>query len=137
MTRDDLFVQMREEFMEAGMSPLEIPSPQTFRFVWRTNFPQLKIPRHNTLGVCGTCLDLKQEIRSLASRSLEQQNLKGAFKAHLYQVKSERHAQIERDQSAAAFPQDSWTITTDFMQDLFQPYLHHRPKSWFVFFSHF
>jgi hypothetical protein len=52
-------------------------------------------------------------------RSLEQQNLKGAFKAHLYQVKRERHAQIEKDQSAAAFPQDSWTITTNFMQDLF------------------
>jgi hypothetical protein len=134
ITRDDLFVHMREEFTDAWMSPLEIPSPQTFRYVWRTNFPQLKIPCHNTLGVCKTCSDLKQEIWRLPARSLEQQNFKGAFKAHLYQVKRESHAQIERDQSAAAFPQDSWTITTDFMQDLFQPYLHHRPKSWFVFF---
>jgi hypothetical protein len=134
MTRDDLFVHRREEFTDAGMSPLEIPSPQTFHYVWRTNFPQLKIPHHNTLGVCKTCSDLKQEIQRLPARSLEQQNLKGAFKAHLYQVKRERHAQIERDQSAAAFPQDSWMITTNFMQDLFQPYLYYRPKSWFVFF---
>jgi hypothetical protein len=34
-------------------------------------------------------------------------------------MRKEKHAQIERDQGAASFPQDSWTITTDFMQDLF------------------
>jgi hypothetical protein len=56
--------------------------------------------------------------------------LQTAFKAHLVQVRNERHAQIERDQGAASFPRDSWTITTDFMQDLFQPYLSYRPKSW-------
>jgi hypothetical protein len=57
------------------------------------------------LGVCKTCSDLKQEIWRLQARFLEQQNLKRAFKAHLYQVKRERHTQIERDQSAATFPQ--------------------------------
>jgi hypothetical protein len=51
-----------------------------------------------------------------------------AFKAHLAQVRKEKHAQIERDQGAASFPQDSWMIITDFMQDLFQLYLCHRPK---------
>lgn len=121
--------------MEEGLNPLEIPSPQTFLHVWRTQFPHLKIPRHNTLGVCGTCLQLKEDIRRLPSRSPTQQNLRAAFKEHLWQVKQERHAQIQRDQSAASFPVDSWTITTDFMQDLFQPYLCHRPKSWFLFFS--
>jgi hypothetical protein len=84
MTRDGMFVHVREEFMDARLSPLEIPLPQTFYYMWRTNFPQLKIPYHNTLGVCKTCLDLKQEIWRLLARSLEQQNSKGAFKAHLY-----------------------------------------------------
>lgn len=130
MAKDDLYVHMREEFQDLGMTPLEIPSPQTFLHVWRTQFPQLKIPRHNTLGVCDVCALLKKDIRSLPSRSPESQNLKGAFKAHLVQVRDERHAQIQRDQSASSYPRDSWTITTDFMQDLFQPYLCHRPKSW-------
>jgi hypothetical protein len=42
-------MHMREEFQDQGMTPLEIPSPQTFLHVWCTQFPQLKIPRHNTL----------------------------------------------------------------------------------------
>jgi hypothetical protein len=123
MAKDDLFVQMRDEFLEAGMTP------QTFRHIWRPDFSQLKIPHHNILGVCDTCSLLKKDIRSLPARSLERQNLQTTFKAHLVQVRKERHAQIEKDQGATSFPQDSWTITTDFMQDLFQPHLCHRPKS--------
>jgi hypothetical protein len=119
MAKDDLFVRIRDEFLEAGMTPLEIPSPQTFHHIWRTDFPQLKIPRHNTSGVCDTCSLLKKDIQSLLAQLLERQNLQTAFKAHLAQVRKEKHAQIERDQGAASFPQDSWTITTDFMQDLF------------------
>jgi hypothetical protein len=121
---------MRDEFLEARMTPLEIPSPQTFHHIWRTDFPQLKIPCHNTLGVCNTCSLLKTNIWRLLARLLEKQNLQTAFKAHLVQVRKKRYAQIERDQGATSFPQDSWTITTDFMQDLFQPYLCHCPKSW-------
>jgi hypothetical protein len=49
MAKNDLFVQMPDEFLEAGKSPLEIPSPQTFFHVWRNEFPHLKIPYHNTL----------------------------------------------------------------------------------------
>jgi hypothetical protein len=123
MTKDDLYVHMRDEFLEAGMEVLEIPSPQTFLHVWRKDFSHLKIPRHNTLGVCDTCSDLRGRIRNLPARSAEQRNLKGALTAHLVQVKRERHAQLERDQSAAIFPNDSWTITTDFMQDLFLPFV--------------
>jgi hypothetical protein len=130
MAKDDLYVHMREEFQDQGMTPLEIPSPQTFLHVWCTQFPQLKIPRHNTLGVCNVCSVLKKDIQSFPPRSPESQNLKGAFKAHLVQVRDERHTQIQRDQSASSHPRDSWTITTDFMQDLYQPYLCHRPKSW-------
>jgi hypothetical protein len=103
--------------------------------MWRTEFPHLKIPRHNTLGVCDMCSLLKKDICNLLARSAERQNLQTAFKAHLVQVRNERHAQIERDQGAASFPRDSWTITTDFIQDLFQPYLFHWPKSWLLFYS--
>jgi hypothetical protein len=98
-------------------------------------FPHLKIPRHNTLGVCDTCSLLKKDIRSLLARLAERQNLQTAFKAHLVQVRNKRHAQIERDQGAASFPRDSWTITINFMQDLFQPYLCHWPKLWLLFYS--
>jgi hypothetical protein len=65
MAKDDLFVQMQDEFLEAGMTSLEIPSSQTFHHVWRTDFPQLKIPCHNTLGVCDMCSLLKKDIWSL------------------------------------------------------------------------
>jgi hypothetical protein len=106
------------------MTPLEILSPQTFLHVWRTEFPQLKIPCHNTLGVCNMCSLLKKTFTSL-----ERQNLQTAFKAHLVQVRNERHAQIEKNQGAASFSRDSWMIATNFMQELFQPYLCHCPKS--------
>jgi hypothetical protein len=107
MAKDYLFVQNRDEFVVAGMSPLKIPSSQTFFYVWRTEFPHLKIPCHNILGVCDTCSFLKKDICSLPARSTEWQNLQTAFKAHLVQVRNEKHAQIERDQGAAFFPQDS------------------------------
>jgi hypothetical protein len=64
-------------------------------------------------------LPSEKRIWSLPARLLERQNLQTAFKAHLVQVRKERHAQIERDQGAASFPQDSWMMTTNFMQDLF------------------
>jgi hypothetical protein len=62
MAKDDLYVHMREEFQDQGMTPLEIPSPQTFLHVWCTQFPQLKIPHHNTLGVCDMSSVLKKDI---------------------------------------------------------------------------
>lgn len=63
----------------------------------------------------------------------EFQNLQSNFKKHLTQVREERHQQEMRDQTAAQYPTESWTITTDFMQDLFMPYLAYRPKSWYFF----
>jgi hypothetical protein len=34
----------------------------------------------------------------------ERGNLQGAFKEHLSQVRTERHAQIERDQNSTSYP---------------------------------
>jgi hypothetical protein len=86
MHKGDLYVHMRDEFWEAGVDPLDIPAPQTFLYIWRTTYPQLKIPRHNTLGVCDTCCSLKESMRSLSCHSKERGNLQGAFKEHLSQV---------------------------------------------------
>jgi hypothetical protein len=47
MAKDDMLVQMQDKFLEAGISPLKIPSLQTFLHVWRNEFLYLKIPRHN------------------------------------------------------------------------------------------
>jgi hypothetical protein len=58
-------------------------------------------------------------MRFLSSHSKERGNLQGAFKEHLSQVQTERHAQIERDQNFTSYPKSSWVITTDFMQDFF------------------
>jgi hypothetical protein len=95
-------------------------------------YPQFKIPQHNTLGVCDTCCNLKESMHSLSRHSKERENLQGAFKEHLSQVRMERHAQIEWDQNSTFYPTSSWAITTDFMQDFFQPFKCHGPKSWYV-----
>jgi hypothetical protein len=86
MHKGDLYIHMRNEFWEAGMDPLDIPTPQTFLYVWQTIYPQLKIPQHNTLGVCNTCCSLKESMHSLSRYSKERGNLQGAFKKHLAQV---------------------------------------------------
>jgi hypothetical protein len=132
MHKGDLYIHMRDEFREAGMDPLDIPAPQTFLYIWRTTYLQLKIPRHNTLGVCDTCCSLKESMHSLSRHSKERGNIQGAFMEHLSQVRTEKHAQIKRDQNSTSYPKSSWAITTDFMQDFFQPFKYHRPKSWYV-----
>jgi hypothetical protein len=86
MHKGDLYVHMRDEFQEAGMDPLDIPAPQTFLYVWQTTYLQLKILWHNTLGVCDTCCNLKESMRSLSCHSKERGNLQGTFKEHLSQV---------------------------------------------------
>jgi hypothetical protein len=68
-------------------------------------------------------------MRSLSRHFKERGNLQGAFKEHLSQVQTERHAQIEWDQNSTSYSKSSWAITTDFMQDFFQPFKCHRPKS--------
>jgi hypothetical protein len=40
--------------------------------------------------------------KTFPARSLERQNFQATFKAHLVQVRNERHTQIERDQGAAS-----------------------------------
>jgi hypothetical protein len=115
MHKGDLSVHMQDEFWEAGVDPLDIPAPQTFLYIWQTTYLQLKIPQHNTLGVCDTCCSLKESMHSLSCHFKERGNLQGAFKEHLSQVQMERHAQIERDQNSISYPKSSWAITTDFI----------------------
>jgi hypothetical protein len=71
-------------------------------------------------------------MHSLSCHFKERGNLQGTFKEHLSQVRTERHAQIERDQNSTSYFKSSWAITMDFMQDFFQPFKCHRPKSWYV-----
>jgi hypothetical protein len=68
------------------LDPLDIPAPQTFLYIWQTTYPQLKIPRCNTLGVCNTCCSLKESMRSLSYHSKERGNSQGTFLEHLSQV---------------------------------------------------
>jgi hypothetical protein len=103
MHKGDLYVHMRDEFREAGVDLLDIPALQTFLYIWRMTYLQLKIPRHNTLGVCDTCCSLKESMHSLSRHFKERGNLQGAFKEHLSQVRMERHAQIERDQNSTSY----------------------------------
>jgi hypothetical protein len=131
MTKDELYVHMAEELTGTGLSFLDMPSIETFRLIWKSKFPQLKIPRYNTLGTCDVCLKFKLDLGCLRKISPEYGNLNSAFKLHLVTVKNERRQQMMRDQEAADHPMDSWTITTDFMQDFFMPFLACRPKSWY------
>ncbi len=132
MAKSDLYANMRDEFFQEGHGYEEIPSIQTFLHVWRTKFPELKIPWHNTLGVCGTCLQLKTDIRSLSRGAPERQNLRSTLNEHMNQVREERHDQVIRDQNSTKYPLECWAITTDYMQDLYMPYLAIRPKNWYV-----
>ena len=36
-------------------------SASLFKEVWANQFPDLKIPKYNTLGACGTCVGLKAD----------------------------------------------------------------------------
>jgi hypothetical protein len=119
MHKGDLYVHMQDEFREAGMDPLDIPTPQTFFYVWQMTYLQLKIPRHNTLGVCDTCCNLKEEMCSLSRHFTKKGNLQGAFKEHLSQVQTERHPQIEKGQNSTSYLKSFWAIMIDFMQDFF------------------
>ena len=110
----------------------EMPSYETFLMVWRNDFPHLKIPRHNTLGSCDTCLLFKSQMGNYRQGSIEHQNIRKLLKKHLAQVRRERVEQIIRDNGATNFPHLTWTITTDFMQDLFLPWFPTNPKSWYV-----
>lgn len=47
------------------------PSLETFLRVWRNDFPDLVIPKYNTLGACTTCEDLRNK-RNAHSKRTEQ-----------------------------------------------------------------
>ena len=122
---------MTEEFKEDGVLGDEIASVETFKYVWRKKFPQLVIPRYNTLGGCDVCLGLKMQKRQFSAGSGEHRNIKNKLNQHLSTVRKEREEQIRRDQQATHNPRMHWTITTDFMVDMALPWLATRPKGWF------
>lgn len=124
----DLFLWELKHTMDRQDS--EMPSYDTFLMVWREDFPHLKIPRHNTLGSCDTCLLLKSRLENYRKGSIEHLNIRTLLKKHLAQVCRERVEQTIWDQGAANFPHLTWTVTTDFMQDLFLPWFPTNPKSW-------
>jgi hypothetical protein len=93
---------------------------------------QLKIPKFNTLGACNTCTQIKNHQESFKKNSLEWTNLHWELLQYLQQVQSERVAQQTRDNTAITFPHIQWTITTNFMQDLFLLWIINKPKGWYV-----
>jgi len=116
---------------DIGMEIIDIPSPETFFFVWRRDFKPLKIPRYNTLGACDMCITLKSNTRKYIRSTIEHSLARQKMRKHLVQVRDEHKKQTLRDQSAAINPEISWTITTDFMQDFMMPWITKRPKSWY------
>jgi len=130
MTRRDFYLFFIEELF-TDMEKDEVPSIDTFRSVWKHEFNNLKIPRYNTLGACDTCTFLKLKRSEFKVGTVEHTNVKKKLTKHLQTVRTERVAQIVRDQSAKTLPNISWAITTDFMQDLCLPWLPTRPKSWY------
>lgn len=108
----------------------DIPSLELFNNTWTKKFPELKIPKFNTLGACDTCTRIKNTQEAFSRRTGEWENLRKEQVAHLNQVRLERTAQMERDQTASSFPHVQWTITTDFMQDLYLPWIINKPKGW-------
>jgi hypothetical protein len=81
---------------------------------------------HFTTAIAKRIVYLKESMRALSRHSKERGNLQGAFKEYLSQVQTERHAQIERDQKVPGLSRQI------FMQDFFQPFKCHKPKSWYV-----
>ena len=131
MTKIDLYEFMKEELIDEGQSKKEIPSVETFLYVWRTEYKELVIPRYNTFGACDVCLSLKMQKRKFPSGSGEHRNVSKTMNAHLELVRREREEQVLRDQKAGHSPLLQWTITTDFMVDLALPWLATKPKGWF------
>lgn len=132
MKKQDLFYFMISELRENPtiMNDKDYPSIDTFLSVWLDNFSELKIPAWNTLGTCDFCLYYKLELVKYKKTTQQYDILKMKYNEHLKQVKQERIKQKERDNYAVSYPETSWTITTDLMQDLFLPWLPTGPKSW-------
>jgi hypothetical protein len=131
MTKWDFYSIFQDEMIELGIESQEVLSAETFMLVWRREYPQLKIPRHNTLSSCDQCITLKASARSFPRGTLEHVVHTGKMKRHLQQVRDERREQTTRDQAAAFNPETTWTVTTDFMQDFLMPWLSKRPKTWY------
>jgi len=134
MTKNDLYGHFKEECKEANMDLADIPSVETFRYVWKKCFLKLKIPRYNTLGACNRCEQLKLEKKAARGKP-EYGNACAELSKHWTQVREERKFQTIRDQDAATFPHLTWTLTTDFMADLAIPWVSTRPKNWYVPYS--
>ena len=111
MHKSDLYEFFQLELKEMDNSDEEIPSIETFLFTWRNDFSHLKIPRHNTLGTCDTCHQLKTVRNSLKRNTVEFNNIRNLL-SHLSQVRQERVAQTIRDQTSNSYPTQSWTVIT-------------------------
>jgi hypothetical protein len=60
-----------------------VASATLFNDIWRGQFSDLKIPKYNTLGACGTCTSLKEERMLLKKGSDEWRDKDNEFKLHL------------------------------------------------------
>lgn len=104
MLKNDLYCIIVEELKEKETPLDDIPCPETFLYIWRTHYKNITIPRHNTLGSCGTCLLHKKHLNKFQKGTCEYRNTKRNFSLHLTQVREERTLQIQRDSNASLFP---------------------------------
>jgi hypothetical protein len=49
----------------------EVPSWETFQEIWKSKFPELKIPKYNTLGACDKCTQIKNHQEAFQKNSPE------------------------------------------------------------------
>jgi hypothetical protein len=82
----------------------EIPSWETFQETWKSKFPELKIPKYNTLGACNKCTQIKNHQEAFRKNSPEWNNLRKELCDHIKQVRKERMAQQTRDSTSVSFP---------------------------------
>jgi hypothetical protein len=65
----------------------EIPSWETFWETWKSKFPELKIPKYNTLDACDKCTQIKNHQKAFRKNSPEWNNLHKELCDHLKQMK--------------------------------------------------
>ena len=119
----------KAEFEDNPEAP--VASCETFLRVWSQSFPYLVVPKYNSLGACDLCSSLNGQLHEFRKKNCqeERKNVGFQLKMHLDMVRDERRDKIKRDQNAAKYPSESWSIGVDQMQDQFLPYFTRLPKS--------
>src|SRR3954452_10802705 len=117
------------EMLDKGFHQEDLPSLERFRKLKRDSFPQIKFPKHTSLGVCDDCTNFRSQ-KLAAKTPLERENIRIRILQHSQHHMSERKEFKCRCAHSQNLPHQQWVILTDVADKYAIPYIHPLPKGW-------